>query len=132
MTAVLYKVERLSVTKLCGTKYINEYEWVEVVDDHIGRIGISFSAQRELGDVVYVELPVNGDCVRLGQGLAVVESVKTVVDVYAPVSGRVVEINDALIDRPQLINEDPYGDGWLVVVELDDLAELETIANRRR
>jgi len=90
-------------------------------------VGISDHAQGLLGDLVYVELPGVGDTVQVGTGAAVVESVKAASDVYSPVSGTVVEVNSALSDKPETINEDAYGEGWIFVVELDDKEELNDL-----
>lgn len=104
-------------------RYSEEHEWALVVGERI-RIGITDYAQDALGDVVYVELPEVGRKVTKGEGLAEVESTKSVGDVYAPISGTVVAINEELAERPELVNEDPYGVGWFVEME-GDLAPLE-------
>lgn len=108
-------------------KFLKSHEWARVEGDGKITVGISDHAQQLLGDLVYVELPNVGDRVEAGTASAVVESVKAASDVYAPVSGKVVEVNSALVDKPETINEDAYGDGWLYVVEAEDgdqLAEL--------
>lgn len=105
-------------------KFQKSHEWARVEEDGRVRVGISDHAQGLLGDLVYVELPKVGDRVEAGSGCAVIESVKAASDVYAPVSGEVVEVNDALADKPETINEDAYGDGWLFVVKGDDNDEL--------
>jgi len=110
-------------------KYSKEHEWVMAEAGNRARIGITFFAQKELGDVVFVELPEEGAEVAAGDGFAVVESVKAVSDIYAPVSGRVVEVNQALNDNPERINEDPYGEGWIAVIEMTDAAELDDLLN---
>jgi len=104
-------------------RYSEEHEWALVVGERI-RIGITDYAQDALGDVVYVELPAVGRKVTKGEGLAEVESTKSVGDVYAPISGTVVAINEELAERPELVNGDPYGVGWFVEME-GDLAPLE-------
>ncbi len=101
-------------------KFLKSHEWARVEGDGKVTIGISDHAQGLLGDLVYVELPNVGDRVEAGNACAVVESVKAASDVYAPVSGTVVEVNAALSDKPETINEDAYGDGWLFVVEADE------------
>jgi glycine cleavage system H protein len=101
-------------------KFQKSHEWVRVEEDGRARVGISDHAQGLLGDLVYVELPKVGDKVEAGAGCAVVESVKAASDVYAPVSGEVVEANEGLADKPETINEDAFGDGWLFVVKLSD------------
>jgi glycine cleavage system H protein len=91
------------------------------------RVGISDHAQSQLGDLVYVELPEVGAAVRAGQGAAVVESVKAASDIYAPVSGEVIEVNEALADRPEMINEDAFGEGWIFAVRMSDRGELDEL-----
>lgn len=104
-------------------KYTREHEWVSI-DGSVATIGITDHAQEQLGDVVFVELPSVGDRVEKADAFGVVESTKAVSDVYAPISGEVTEVNDDLPDNPELINEDPYGDGWMVKVTLGDSADL--------
>jgi glycine cleavage system H protein len=111
-------------------KYTKEHEWL-LVEGTTATVGITDYAQDRLGDVVYVELPAVGDKVSREDAFGVVESVKAVSDIYAPVSGKVLEVNDDLPDNPNMINEDPYGDGWLIKVEMNDaeeVAELMTAA----
>ncbi len=108
-------------------KFLKSHEWARVEGNGRITVGISDHAQGLLGDLVYVELPNVGDTVEAGNGVAVVESVKAASDVYSPVSGTVVEVNAALADKPETINEDAYGEGWLFVLEssdADSLAEL--------
>jgi glycine cleavage system H protein len=105
-------------------RYTKEHEWVRVEGD-TGTIGITDHAQQELGDIVYVDLPKPGTRVEQGKALGSVESVKAVSDIYAPVSGEVLESNPALADAPETLNQDPHGDGWLVKMKLSDAAELE-------
>jgi glycine cleavage system H protein len=109
-------------------RYARNHEWVRT-DGSMVRMGISDYAQDALGDVVYVELPKVGTMVERGQAFSEVESTKSVSDVYAPVSGRIAEVNDALDANPELINSDPYGEGWFVVIEASDLSELEDLSN---
>ena len=101
-------------------KFLKSHEWVRVEDGGRATIGISDLSQGLLVDLVYVELPAVGDEVQAGNACAVVESVKAASDVYAPVSGKVVEVNEALADKPETINEDAFGDGWLFVVEMSE------------
>jgi len=103
-------------------KFMKSHEWARVEDENTVTVGISDHAQGLLGDVVYVELPGVGDHVKAGTACAVVESVKAASDLYAPVSGEVVAVNEALPDRPEAINEDPYGEGWVLRIRPDDLA----------
>ena len=108
-------------------KFLKTHEWARVEDDGTVTVGISDHAQGQLGDLVYVELPTVGDEVEAGNASAVVESVKAASDVYAPVSGKIVKVNDALGDKPETINEDAYGEGWIFVVEPNSLAEVEDL-----
>lgn len=103
-------------------KYTEEHEWVLIEDDTV-TIGITDFAQEQLGDVVFVELPDEGDVLEAGKSFGVVESVKAVSDVYAPISGEVVEVNEALPDEPELLNNSPYEDGWMLKLKLADDAE---------
>jgi glycine cleavage system H protein len=109
-----------------GLKYSKEHEWV-LVEGSMATIGITEYAQEELGDIVYVELPEVGEKVVKDDPFGAVESVKAVSDVYAPVSGTVLEINDVLPDNPETINDDPYGDGWMIRVELTDKDDLKDL-----
>ena len=106
-------------------KYTESPEWVSIEDNGNARVGISDHAQEALGDLVFVELPVVGDDISQGDPCAVVESVKAASDIYAPVSGQVVAVNEELESDPALINADPYGDGWLFELELIDTEELD-------
>lgn len=107
-------------------KYTKEHEWVKVEGD-IATIGITDYAQDSLGDVVYVELPHEGGSVTKSEPFGVVESVKAVSDLYSPVSGTVAEVNDAIIDSPEAVNDDPYGDAWMIKVELSSPDELDDL-----
>ena len=108
-------------------KFLKSHEWVRAESNGMATVGISDHAQGLLGDLVYVELPSVGDVIEAGNSCAVVESVKAASDVYAPVSGKVVEVNDALTDKPETINEDAYGDGWLFVLEMSDTEQLNEL-----
>ena len=108
-------------------KFLKSHEWARVEGNGRVTVGISDHAQGLLGDLVYVELPAVGDTVQAGNAAAVVESVKAASDVYSPVSGTVIEVNEALADKPETINEDAYGDGWLYVVELSDPDQLNDL-----
>src|SRR5229473_1006717 len=107
-------------------RYTREHEWV-LIEGNQATVGITDYAQHELGEVVFVELPKVGDSVTKDEPFGVVESVKAASDVYAPVSGEVTEINDDLVATPELINDDPYGDAWLIRVEMSDPAEVEQL-----
>ena len=106
-------------------RYLDTHEWVRVTDG-TARIGISDFAQDELGDVVFVDLPEEGEQLAAGDDFGVVESIKAVSDIYTPVSGTVSAVNDAVEGEPELLNDDPYGDGWMIEVELaeSELADL--------
>ncbi|MDY6890022.1 MAG: glycine cleavage system protein GcvH [Pseudomonadota bacterium] len=108
-------------------KYVASHEWVRDEGDGTVTVGITDHAQDLLGDVVFVELPDVGDEVAAGDDAGVVESVKAASDLYAPLSGEVVEINDALEDAPELVNSDPYGDGWFLKLKLADPTELDDL-----
>ncbi|HEY4147083.1 glycine cleavage system protein GcvH [Pinirhizobacter sp.] len=110
-------------------KFLKSHEWARVEDDGTVRVGISDHAQTQLGDLVYVELPEVGATVKAGtgNGVAVVESVKAASDIYSPVSGEIVEVNEALTDKPETINEDAYGDGWIFRVKVENRDELEEL-----
>ncbi len=110
--------------------FTKEHEWV-VVKDQIVRVGISDYAQNELGDVVFVDLPEVGAQVEEGEGFAVVESVKAVSDVYAPVSGEIVKVNEALEDSPELINESPLKEGWIAEIKVDGVAQTGDLMNQQ-
>src|SRR6266536_2312434 len=107
-------------------KYTEQHEWARV-EGGLVRIGITDFAQDALGDVVYVDVPEVGTEVQSGEPFGEVESTKSVSDVYAPVSGRVIERNVQLADRPQLVNDSPYGDGWMIAIEPSDASELERL-----
>ena len=107
-------------------KFLSSHEWV-MVEDGVATIGVSDHAQELLGDLVYVELPEIGTTVAAGDSVGVIESVKAASDTYAPISGEVIEINDDLEDAPDRINVDPYGDGWMYKLAIEDPEELENL-----
>ena len=107
-------------------RYTEQHEWIRAEGDRI-RVGITDFAQDALGDVVYVDVPEVGTEVKAGQAFGEVESTKSVSDVYAPVSGTVVERNGTLSDAPETVNDDPYGQGWMIVIEPTDRSELEAL-----
>jgi glycine cleavage system H protein len=107
-------------------RYTKDHEWVRAKGGQFV-VGITDFAQDQLGDVVFVELPDVGDVVKKGESFGVVESTKAVSELFAPVSGKVVEVNDPLTDAPETINEDPYEEGWMIVVEPSDAKEVETL-----
>ncbi|MDP2401772.1 MAG: glycine cleavage system protein GcvH, partial [Actinomycetota bacterium] len=107
-------------------KYHKEHEWVRIEGD-VAFIGISHFAQDQLGEVVYVELPAAGDQVIADETFGEIESVKSVSELYSPVSGEIVEVNPALEDAPETVNADPYGEGWLLKLSLSDSSELDAL-----
>ncbi|MCO4762586.1 MAG: glycine cleavage system protein GcvH [Myxococcales bacterium] len=107
--------------------YTEEHEWVRKEDDDVVLIGITAFAQEQLGTVVYVELPEEGSEVAKGESIGQIESTKSASDIYAPVSGQVVEVNSALEDAPELLNSNPYEDGWIMRVKLESPDELEEL-----
>lgn len=107
-------------------RYTKEHEWVSV-EGEVGTIGITDHAQEELGDIVYVDLPKVGAAVSQGGTIGSVESVKAVSDIYSPVSGDIVEINQALADKPERLNEDPHGEAWLVKIRLTSPDEIKSL-----
>ncbi|MFD2532287.1 glycine cleavage system protein GcvH [Gracilimonas halophila] len=108
-------------------KYTREHEWIKDNGDGTATIGITDFAQGELGDIVFVELDPEGTEISKDDTFGTVEAVKTVSDLYAPVDGEIVEVNETLEDEPELVNDDPYGDGWMVKVKLDYESQLEDL-----
>lgn len=111
-------------------RYTKDHEWAKLEGTR-ARLGITDHAQNELTDVVYVELPQIGKVVKQGEEFGVVESVKAASELYAPLSGKVVEVNKALEDKPELVNEQPYGDGWMIVLEVTDPGEAKDLMDAR-
>ena len=109
-----------------GLRYSKEHEWV-ATEDTVATIGITDHAQEQLGEIVYIELPSVGDKISKDDPFGVVESVKAVSDIYAPVTGTVIEINEDLPESPETVNEDPYGDGWLIKVKITDMSDLDDL-----
>ncbi|MCX7845025.1 MAG: glycine cleavage system protein GcvH [Dictyoglomaceae bacterium] len=107
-------------------KYSKEHEWIKI-EGKEAIIGITYYAQKELGDVVYVELPEIGKEIKQGEAIATLESVKTASEVYSPLSGKVIKVNEILKDKPELINEDPYNNGWIVVLEIFNPQEYDSL-----
>lgn len=105
-------------------KYTKEHEWARLEDGRV-RVGITYFAQDALGDIVYVDLPGPGSRVKAEQPLGEVESTKSVSDIYSPVGGEILERNDSLEDAPELVNQDPYGQGWMVLILPDDPSEMD-------
>lgn len=107
-------------------KYTNDHEWLKVEGDEV-TVGITDYAQGELGDVVFVELPEEGTEVDKGESFGTIEAVKAVADLFTPISGEVIAINEDLEDAPETVNKDPYGDGWMVKIKLSDTSELDEL-----
>ena len=107
-------------------RYTTEHEWIKADGEHYV-VGITAFAQDQLGDIVYVELPKVGDHVEAGKQFGVIESVKTASDLYAPVSGEVVEVNSALVDQPQSVNDDPYEAGWMIKIQPQDSSAVDKL-----
>ena len=108
-------------------RYLESHEWAEQLEDGLVRVGITDHAQEQLGDLVFVELPEEGDTVSRGDACAVVESVKAASDIYAPVTGVVTTINESLADSPETVNNDPYGDGWLFTLKPENPEEFDEL-----
>ncbi|NOX35981.1 MAG: glycine cleavage system protein GcvH [Calditrichaeota bacterium] len=110
-------------------KYTKDHEWARVDGDTVV-VGITDYAQSELGDIVYVELPEVGAQVSQGESFGTIEAVKAVSDLYAPVSGEVIEVNEKLNDSPELVNQDPYGEGWMIKIKISNPAELDELLDK--
>lgn len=109
-------------------RYSKDHEWVKIEGD-VATVGITDFAQRELGDIVYVEIETLGETLAAEAIFGTVEAVKTVSDLFMPLGGAVIEINDALEDAPEAVNEDPYGTGWMIKIKIEDPSALETLLN---
>lgn len=107
-------------------KYTNEHEWVRL-DGEIAYVGITDYAQEQLGDIVFVDVPSEGETLAAGEVFGTIEVVKTISDLFLPISGEIVEINPALEENPELVNSDPYGEGWIVKVKPSDLSEFDAL-----
>ena len=110
-------------------KYTQEHEWIRPEPGNKGKVGITDYAQSGLGDITFIGLPAPGSQVKQFKKLGEIEAVKVYSDIFSPVSGQVLEVNQAVIDKPQLVNQDPYGDGWLVSLEISQPAELDALMN---
>ncbi len=107
-------------------KYTNDHEWIRV-EGNIGTIGITHHAQGELGDIVYIDITDETATVSVGDSFGTIEAVKTVADLYSPVSGKIVEVNTGINSAPETVNSDPYGDGWIVKIELANPSEVDSL-----
>jgi len=108
-------------------KYNNEHTWLRLEGDDLGRVGITYYAQEQLKEVVFVDLPEVGTGVTHMEPFGTIESVKATSDLFSPVSGEVVEVNNALKDEPTLVNKDPYGKGWMIAIKMSDLSEVDLL-----
>jgi glycine cleavage system H protein len=108
-------------------RYTSEHEWLRITEGNIAVIGVTDFAQSELGDIVFVEIETVGQTFASNEVFGTVEAVKTVSDLFLPVAGKILEVNPALGSNPELINDDPYGEGWMVRIEIADLAEVEAL-----
>jgi glycine cleavage system H protein len=111
-------------------KYTNEHEWISV-DGDVALVGITSFAQGELGDIVFVEIETEGETLDKGETFGTIEAVKTVSDLFMPVSGKIVEVNPALEASPELVNKDPYGQGWLIKISITDASELNELLSAK-
>jgi glycine cleavage system H protein len=109
-----------------GLKYTKDHEWVKV-EGNIGTVGVTDYAQGELGDIIYIDVTTVGNDVAAGDAFGTIEAVKTVSDMYAPVSGKIAEFNSAVNDNPASVNQDPYGAGWLVKIEITNMGDLDNL-----
>ncbi len=112
-------------------KFTKDHEWI-MQEGNTATVGITHFAQKELGDVVYVELPAIGDSYKKGDACSNIESVKAVSDIYAPVTGKIVDVNHDLEDKPEMVNQDPYESGWIMKIEIADLRELEALMDEKK
>ena len=111
---------------LKNLKYTKDHEWVRLEDD-IAYVGITDFAQGELGDIVYVEIETLNEKIEMGDVFGTVEAVKTVSDLFMPISGEIIELNEKLESEPELVNSDPYGDGWMVKIKIDNISQLDEL-----
>ena len=109
------------------SKYIKDHEWLKMVDDKTALIGVTDFAQRELGDIVFVDINTVGKTLNAEEIFGTVEAVKTVSDLFLPVAGKIVEVNNAISNNPELVNNDPYGEGWMAKIEVNDAADLSNL-----
>ncbi len=108
-------------------KYTKEHEWIRIEDGNKGTIGITDFAQRELGDIVYVEINTEGEVIDQGNVFGTVEAVKTVSDLFMPISGKILEFNEELEDEPELVNNEPYEGGWMIKIEITDPSQMDSL-----
>jgi len=107
-------------------KYTKEHEWIKV-EGNTAFVGVTFYAQKELGDIVFIEIETEGDTVEKDEPFGTIEAVKTVSDLFMPVTGEIIEVNQLIKDNPELVNKDPYGDGWMVKINITDASQLDEL-----
>jgi len=112
-------------------RYTKEHEWARIEDDDTVRVGVTDYAQEKLGDIVFVEVPKEGDVVKKDEAFGVIESTKTASDLFSPASGSVLEVNEILLDAPEIINDDPYDEGWIIRIQVEDLSELDELMDNK-
>ena len=110
-------------------KYTNDHEWVKLIDEKTAVVGITDYAQSELGDIVFVDITSVDKDLSAEEVFGTIEAVKTVSDLFMPVAGKIVEVNNALSKNPELVNTDPYGEGWMVKIEISDISEIDTLSD---
>src|SRR5215211_7951900 len=125
----MFGVKKRIVSEL---KFTKEHEWVEIKDDGLAIIGISDFAQEQLNDIVSIELPKAGSVFRRGQTIAIVDSVKASSDIYAPISGEIIEVNEGLIEKPEIINQSPYDLGWIAKIKPSKMEEFESLMTKEK
>ena len=108
-------------------RYTKDHEWIQLLDDNIAKIGITDFAQQELGDIVFIDINAAGKALKAEEVFGTVEAVKTVSDLYLPVAGTIVEVNEALNNRPESVNTDPYNEGWMIKLKVDNPADLDAL-----
>jgi len=108
-------------------RYTSEHEWLKITEGNIAVIGVTDFAQSELGDIVFVEIETLGQTLEANEIFGTVEAVKTVSDLFLPVAGKIIEVNPALQDNPELVNSDPYGEGWMIKLEISDLSSVDAL-----
>jgi glycine cleavage system H protein len=108
-------------------RYTKDHEWIQLLDDNIAKIGITDSAQQELGDIVFIDINAAGKALKAEEVFGTVEAVKTVSDLYLPVAGTIIEVNESLNDRPESVNTDPYNEGWMIKLKVDNPADLDAL-----
>jgi glycine cleavage system H protein len=108
-------------------KYTKDHEWIRIENGNQGKIGITDFAQKELGDIVYVEINTEGEEIKQGSVFGTVEAVKTVSDLFMPITGKILEFNEELEDEPELVNNEPYDGGWMIKIEITDLSQIQSL-----